>query len=143
MKSCSLPTVAALWAAASPLCAASATWHGGFGFTPDWWTIGNNWPAGFLAPASEVVFPAGAAFIGAVQKVNTTMNPVSVNAPGSEFDDDRTGLPHFFYVLEYSGNLLTWTAGDTRQADASGDFLLSWTPPPDKPFRRFFRVRAL
>ena len=108
MKS-SLLAAAALCCVVHTSAAAVATWQGGFGFTPDWWTIGNNWPGGFPTPADDVVFPAGAAFIGTVQKINHTVQTMSVTVPGYGFADDGT-----------AGAGLTVTAGITATYAGTG-----------------------
>lgn len=118
MKTSHFLACAALCALPDSLSAATATWHGGFGFTPDWWTIGNNWPGGFPGPAHDVVFPAGAAFIGTVLKVNHTVNTLAVNAPGYGFEDDGT-----------AGAVLSVTAGIT----ASYGTTPGHEPPPHRP----------
>lgn len=79
-----------------PLSAATSTWKGGTAGSPDTWNTAANWlPAGVPASGNDIVFPAGATFIGAVKNINPMVGSVAVQAPGYTFQPTASLLSGF------------------------------------------------
>lgn len=105
-------TLVLLSGLAQPLSAATSTWKGGAAGAPDVWNNAANWtPAGIPASGSDIVFPAGAVFIGEVKNINPSVRSVTVQAPGYTFKPTSSLLAGFSLThgvtVSYAANVIT------------------------------------